>query len=142
MLSLIWPLALIIASNVAYNIVTKETPESVNPFLALCVTYFVGMIFSLVLYFVTTENANIIRNFKEINWTSFILGFSIVGLEAGYIYLYRVGWNISIGSLTANISLAVILLFIGILAYKESFGIKQIVGAILCILGIVFINLK
>ena len=63
-----------------------------------------------------------------------------MGLEAGYIYLYRAGWEISRGSLTANISLAVILLFVGLLFYKEAFNIKQLFGILFCVAGIVLLN--
>lgn len=132
---------LIVSSNVVYNITTKETPENANPFLALLVTYLVGSLFSFIMYLITSKNINLSQNFREINWTSYLLGLSIVGLEVGYIYLYRAGWKISLGSIVANISLAVILILIGILLYKESIGIKQIFGIVLCIMGLICINL-
>jgi uncharacterized membrane protein len=50
----------------------------------------------------------------------FILGIAIVGLEFGNIYMYKVGWNISIGSLVSNmLSLAVILIIVGVMYIKK-----------------------
>lgn len=138
--SYLWPIVLVIISNVVYNITTKNTPHHVNSFLSLAITYIVGAIISMILYFCTVSSIDIITELRRLNWTTYILGFAIIGLETGYIYLYRAGWNISTGSLVANITLAVILLFVGIIFYKEIFGWQQIVGITLCIAGLVMIN--
>ena len=39
MLSYIWPIALVIFSNILYHICAKSAPEGVHPFAALTVTY-------------------------------------------------------------------------------------------------------
>jgi drug/metabolite transporter (DMT)-like permease len=61
-------------------------------------------------------------------------------LELGNILMYRVGWNISIGSLVANILLGLALIVIGYLFYKETISAKQLAGIAFCILGLVLIN--
>jgi drug/metabolite transporter (DMT)-like permease len=65
-----------------------------------------------------------------------------VGLEFGYLMAYRAGWNISIGSLVANIFLALALIPVGIFLYKENFEITKVFGAIFCIAGLILINKK
>jgi hypothetical protein len=57
-------------------------------------------------------------------------------------YMYRVGWNISKGSLIANVSLAILLIIIGVLLYKEHIGLYQIIGIVCCMVGLIFVNLK
>lgn len=136
----IWPVLVVIFANTFYNICAKSTPEGVQPFAALMVTYFMAAMVSLLLFFITSENKNLIHEIMNINWTSFVLGVSIVGLEFGYIQIYRAGWNVSVGSLVTNIGLAVVLLFVGLLLYKETISLNQIIGIALCIAGIVFIN--
>ena len=69
-----------------------------------------------------------------------MLGFCIVGLEFGYIMVYRSGWNISIGSLVSNIILALALIPVGIIFYKEGFNINKMIGIGLCIIGLIFVN--
>ncbi|MPN55164.1 hypothetical protein SDC9_202843 [bioreactor metagenome] len=54
--------------------------------------------------------------------------------------MYKVGWNISIGSLVANICLAVALVLIGVFLYRENLSMNNIIGMILCISGLIFIN--
>ena len=44
-------------------------------------------------------------------------------------------------SVTANIALAVVLIVVAFLFYKETMTIKQIVGMILCAGGLILINL-
>lgn len=130
------------ASNVAYNIIVKETPGKANPFLSLVVTYLAGAAITFVFYLVSAKNQSILQNFRQLNWTSYALGAAIVGLEAGYIYLYRAGWQISVGSLAANIALAVALLAVGALMYKEVIRVTQGIGVVLCLAGLVCINLQ
>ena len=52
MFQLLWPLALAIFSNVIYQICAKSVPGGMNPFASLTITYVVGAIASVILYFV------------------------------------------------------------------------------------------
>lgn len=133
-------IALIVMSNIFYNICQKSTPEKANPFAALLVTYLVAGILSVVAFYLSRSEKTLIQSFKELNWTSLVLGVSIVGLEFGYIMAFRAGWNISVGSLVANILLAIALIPIGILLYNEAFGPNKVLGVILCITGLIIIN--
>ncbi|MHC1719210.1 MAG: EamA family transporter [Clostridiaceae bacterium] len=135
-----WPLILIVASNVFYNLCAKSMPQSVNPLASLGITYLVAAASTIFLYFLTSPVKNLATEYAGVNWAVFILGISIVGLEFGYIYLYKLGWSISIGSLVANIALAVILVFVGVLLYKETVSPQQLMGIGLCIAGLIFIN--
>jgi len=134
------PIVLIVTANVFYNICTKLTPETANPFLSLLVTYLVAALLTLVLMLTNGLDEGIVQSFKRLNWTSYALGISVVALEFGYIMAYRAGWNISLGSLVANISLAILLIPIGLLFYKEVLSGNHLVGIILCLAGLFFIN--
>lgn len=141
MLNYIFPIILIILSNVFYNICAKSIPQNFNPLASLGITYTIATIFTfLLLFFNNSLSKETFLQFKNANWTSFLLGIFIVGLEYGYIQAYRAGWNISTCSLVANISLAIILIFIGIFLYKEHISINQIAGILICIVGLFFIN--
>ncbi|MBQ4430224.1 MAG: EamA family transporter [Synergistaceae bacterium] len=139
MWNMLWPLLLIIISNCFYNICTKSIPEDSDAFGALIVTYIAGAVIASGLFFMHSGGLNISRN---ISWPSVILGLAIVGLEAGYVYLFRAGWQISRGSLTANICLAVALLFIGYFMYGEKISLRQIVGAFVCMAGLYMMSAR
>ena len=140
MWSMIWPLLLIVGSNCFYNICTKSMPEGTNAFGSLTITYLVGAVLSAILFVVSVKPSGVVTEITKINWTSLVLGLAIVGLEAGYVFLYRAGWKVSNGALTANICLAVALLVIGFLLYKEAISIKQVVGIVVCGVGLFLIK--
>ncbi|AHF07107.1 EamA family transporter [Desulfitobacterium metallireducens] len=136
----VFSILLIIASNVVYNIVQKSTPAKANPFLTLLITYLTAAVITLIMFLFNRTGKGLLASLKELNWTSIVLGLAIVGLEFGYLLAYRAGWKISVGSLVANIALALILIPIGVLFYKEGFGLNKILGALFCIIGLVLIN--
>ena len=139
MWNLLWPMLIVICANTVYNISTKSTPSDINSFASLTVTYTVAAVSSLLLFFITSENRNLAAELTKTNWTAFALGIAIVALEVGFICIYRAGWKISVASLVANISLACILLLIGVLLYREAISAKQIAGMIFAAIGLILI---
>ena len=101
----VFSIVLIVASNVLYNICQKSTPRGANPFSSLLVTYVTAAILTLCAFPFHKTDEGFLQTFHGLNWTSIALGISIVGLELGYLMAYRAGWNISVGSLVANIFL-------------------------------------
>ncbi|MCQ2458480.1 MAG: DMT family transporter [Clostridia bacterium] len=142
MFGYVWPLALVVFSNVFYQICAKAVPEGMNPLASLTVTYLVGAVASLVLYFVLNKNGNLLKEYAKINWAPFVLGIVIVGLEVGYIYAYKAGWPVSTAQIVQATVLAVILIFVGYLLYKEEITWNKIVGVIVCLAGLYLINKK
>ena len=142
MLSYVWPIALVILSNTVYQICAKSVPKGMNPLAALAVTYTIGALVSLILYFVLGKGGNFVEEIKQINWAPFVLGLVIVGLEVGYIYAYKVGWPVSTAQIIQASILAVILIFVGYVLYNEPITWNKIVGIIVCLAGLGLINLK
>jgi len=138
--AMMWPIALIVLSNVFYNVCSKETPAAVNPFASLTVTYAVGAVFSALLYFALSRGGSLLREYRGLSWSSFVLGLAIVGLEAGSIYMYKAGWNVSSGQLVYSILLSVCLVLIGAFAYHEQIGVTKIVGIGVCMVGLFLIS--
>lgn len=140
MFNYVWPILLVVLSNVVYQICTKSVPDGVNPFASLMVTYLVGAVCSAAMYFLMDKEANLIKELPKINWASFLLGASVVGLEVGFIYAYKAGWQISTASIVQSAFLAVILILVGRFLYNEAFTWKKIVGILICLVGLGFIN--
>ena len=138
-----WYLAsilLIVGSNVFYNLLTKAPPAGADPLAALVVTYLTAAAATFLLLLASGRGQGLGAAFRSVNWTSLALGFSIIGLEFGYIQAYRAGWNISVCSLAANIALAVILLALGLTVFRERLSGSQFFGVALCLAGLFFIN--
>ncbi len=140
MWNMIWPLLIIVGSNCCYHICAKSVPEKVNAFGALTVTYLVGAALSAAIFLFAVKPANALTELGKVNWASLVLGFAIIGLEAGNVFLYRAGWKISAGSLVCNISLAVVLLFVGYWGFHETISARQLIGAAVCAAGLFLIT--
>lgn len=142
MLSYIWPIALIVLSNTIYQICAKSVPEGMDPFASLTVTYLVGAVVSGILYYAIGNHSGLLKEYSKLNWAPIVLGIVIVGLEAGYIFAFKAGWEVSTAQVVQAAILAGVLLFVGWLLYHEAMTWNKIVGIVICLIGLVFINLK
>ena len=140
MFSYIWPIALVVLSNTLYQVCAKSVPEGMNPLASLTVTYLVGTVVSCVMYYILNRNANLFREIRLTNWAPIVLGIVIVGLEVGFIYAFRAGWQISMAQIVSSAILAVILIFVGYMLYHEAITWNKIIGIIICLAGLVLIN--
>jgi multidrug transporter EmrE-like cation transporter len=90
------------------------------------------------MYFITGEK-NLFRELSKANWTAYALGIAIVGLEFGFLCIYRAGWKISVANLIVAVTLSCVLLIVGILLYKETLSLRQLLGVGICAAGLVMI---
>lgn len=134
------PIIILAASNVIYNLCSKATPESINPLAMLVVVYIIGAITAAVMYYVTADSPGLQTELKHINWAGVLMGLSIVGLEMGNIYMYKVGWELSVGFLLSSIIVALALLAIGVLVYRDEVTVTKLAGIVVCLVGLYLIN--
>ena len=93
-------------------------------------------------WFYIGSAGNLIREYGKLNWAPFVLGIVIVGLEVGWIYAYKAGWQVSTGFIVQSAFLAAALLLVGYVLYHESLSWNKIVGVMICLIGLGFINYK
>ena len=139
-MSMYWPIALAVVADVAYQLASKQTPATMNPFASLTLAYLVGAAASALLYFATSAGGSIFGEWRSANWTTLVLGIAIVGLEAGSIYMFRAGWDVSVGPMVKNAIIAVALLAVGLLVYKEPVTGTKVAGVGAIFLGLWLIN--
>jgi EamA-like transporter family. len=139
-MNLYWPIALIVLSNICYHVCSKSTPQEINPLASLTITYLIGAFFSGILYFALNRDGSLLLEYRHMNWSTLALGFAIVGLETGSIYMYKVGWDISTGQLVSSSALAVCLILVGRFFYHEAITGTKLLGILICMVGLYFIN--
>ena len=142
MFSYIWPIALVVLSNTVYQVCAKSVPEGMNPLASLTVTYLIGAAVSCAMYYILNRDANLFREIRLTNWAPVVLGFVIVGLEVGFIYAFREGWQVGVTQIVTSTTVAVILIFVGYMLYHEAITWNKIAGIIICVAGLVLINLR
>lgn len=129
------PLIVVIICNICYHLISKNISSTSNTFVGLFITYGVACLISALALLITSKNY-FITEVTKVSISNILLGFVVVGVEGGYILMYRSGWEISKGSLMANMCIAIILLIVGVLMFKEGITIKKIMGVGLCIMSI------
>lgn len=139
-MSMIWPIALVVFSNIIYQICAKGVPKDMDAMASMTVTYLVGAICSVVMFFVMHKNGNLLHEYAKINWAPIFLGVSVVELEVGFIYAYKNGWAVSTASIVQSAFLAVVLIVVGAVLYHEAITANKVIGVVICLIGLYFIN--
>ena len=142
MIAYLWPIALVVLSNTLYQVCAKSVPQGMNPFASLTVTYLISAVISCALYYLLNRNANLLRELRMINWAPIVLGVVIIGLEVGFIYAFRAGWQIGTAQIVTSAMVAVLLLFVGWLLYHEALTWNKLLGIAVCVAGLVLINIR
>ena len=142
MLLFYFSISLTILSNALYHVVQKSTPGTVNPALALAVTYATAAVVCLALLPFFPLRSGFVQSLRELNWASYALAFTVVGLELGFLLAYRAGWNISLGAIVSNVAVTLLLVPVGLLLFREKMSLVNLTGIAVCILGLVLINHK
>jgi hypothetical protein len=137
MIYYVWPTLLTVFPNVVYQICAKSVLEGMNSLASLTVTYFAGAAFSLTLYYLLHQDADIWVEYCRLNWVPLGLGHVIEGLEVGFIYIYRAGWPVSI---VQRAFLTVVLLALDALVYQVPVTVNKHVGIALCLAELAMLN--
>ena len=139
-MSTVWPIALVIFSNIIYQICAKGVPKDMDAMASMTITYIVGAVCSAVMVFVMNKNGNLLHEYAKMNVAPVFLGISVVGLEVGFIYAYKNGWAVSTASLVQSAFLAVALIIVGAVLYHETITANKVIGIVICLIGLYFIN--
>ncbi len=133
-------IALAALAAAAYHIGQKAIPARANPMLSLIVSYLTALVMSMVLLPLFPRRAGLGESLRELNWGTYAVGVSIVGVELAYLLAYRLGWKISLASVTSNVATAVLLVLVGVLAYSERLSLRHAAGLALCLVGLALVG--
>ena len=140
-MQMLW-LGIAIAATVAYHIVMKLTPAGANPYLSLAVTYGITTIAFIAVYAVLPGGTSLRTGFASLNWTTFALAITVVGLDLGFLMLYRGGFDVSLGQIITQSAAALLLVLVGVAFFAEKLSLTNIGGIVLCVAGLWLINRK
>lgn len=135
-------ITLAIASTVLYHFTQKQIPPDANPAVSITVTYVVslGLCF-ILLYFLPPKNG-IMSALRRLNWASYVLALALVGLEVGFLLVYRSGWNIGLAAVLVNVAAALILVPLALFYFKDQLSWVNIAGILVCLAGLLMLNWK
>lgn len=140
MFSTWWPLLLVVASSVGYQVGLKEVSGIEDPMASLTVTYLAASVVSFVIYFFQSlGKESFLRGVLSVNVFAMGLGLAIVGIEVGTLFMYRAGWAVNVAFVVANSLIVAALMLTGFLLYKEKLTLRQLIGVGISLAGILCI---
>ncbi len=130
----------VVIVTVFYHISQKAIDTVVHPAVSLVVTYTVSLVLSLLILLIWPPEGTIVGELGRVNRWSVLLGVAIVGIEIGFLLIYRSSWPIGTASLVANGLVAAVLFAVGVLVFAEPMGTRQLIGLVFALIGLVLLN--
>jgi len=133
-------IALTIGGNVIYHIAQKSIPANVNPIVSVIVSWITAVLASLIILTVMPVRDSLMAEVGRLNWATYALGLAIVAVEIGFLLVYRSGWNVSLGAVTSNSAVGVLLIPAGMLLFHERMTLTHLAGILFCLIGLVLVT--
>lgn len=133
-------IALAIGSSALYHFVAKSTPSNVNFTVSLLVTYAIAFIVTLFTSFFFPVKNGFLVELKQLNWASVGLAIAIVGIEFGFLLVYRSGWHLGIAAVLTNVVASLLLLPVAIFIFRDKISWVNVIGIFVCLAGLVMLN--
>ena len=133
-------LVLAVVSTFGYHLVIKLTPATVNPLVSLAVTYATVTVLFAAAAVLAPDGAPLRESLRQVNWTALALAGTIVGLDLGFLLLCRSGFDLSLGQLVTQSAAALMLIIVGVAAFRERLSVANVSGIALCIAGLWLIS--
>jgi drug/metabolite transporter (DMT)-like permease len=137
-----WPIAIVILGNVLYHLGQRAIPREANAVVATLAAYVVAMIATFATIPLLARDVQLASAWRTLNWSTVLVGIGIVGVELGFLLAYRAGWVLGNASLTANVCVAVILLAVGALFFREPLTLTRLTGVAVCLFGLWLVTRK
>lgn len=133
-------ITLAILSSALYHFSQKLIPADVNPLVSVTVTYLVSVGLCLILLVFLPPENGLVAALGQLNWATFLLAFSLVGLEVGFLLVYRSGWQIGLAAVLVNVVASLILVPLAIFIFKDKLSPINLIGILVCLAGLVMLN--
>lgn len=133
-------ITLAICSSALYHFVAKSTPSNINFTVSLLVTYAVAFMVTLLTFFFFPAKNGVMAELKQLNWASIGLAVAIVGIEFGFLLVYRAGWHLGIAAVLTNVVASLILVPVAIFIFKDQISWINVLGIFICLAGLVMLN--
>ena len=130
------PIAMVVAGNIAYHVGLKGMPAGIHPLSPLIVLFTTSAVATLVLRLLAGRAQELKAEVALAGWRPYVVGIAIVAIELGFLLAYRAGWKISTAVVTANILVAIALLAVGALAFREPVTPVRLAGIVTCLAGL------
>lgn len=130
-----YSVALVIASQVTYQLAVKAVPPGANPFAVLIIVYGLAMVACTVLSPLAARPIAFADFRRLLIWPTCLLALAVVGIEIGYLLAYRSGWKLGATFAVTSVATVSMLALLGIVWFGEIIDGKRVLGLVLALAG-------
>ena len=134
------PLALTVGGNILYHVSQKSVPKTAHPLLTMLLAYAVSITACALGTIFWPAEKSFVASVRESNWAVWAIGVGIAAVEVGFLLAYRAGWRISVAPVVSSVAVSLLLIPIGLTAFKEQLSGWNVVGIVLCIAGLILVH--
>jgi len=132
----LFPIGLIIASQVGYQLAQRAMPASANPFTVIAIAYLLGIIACALLAPGAGRPIGLVDAALLKHWPIWALAVSVVGIELGYLLAYRAGWPLATTTGIGYTATMVLVAVIGAVFFSEGMSVRRAAGLVMAIGGV------
>ena len=128
-------------ADIIYQVAYKFLPENVPATSAILALYILAFVEALILAFILDNKFKVktLRTYVK-HKVTYIMAIAMIAIDFGYLFIYRLGGEISkVFNLTVPLQ-ALFLMLAGVLFYKEKITKYNIIGIILSVVGVILIS--
>jgi|SRR5579883_845848 len=131
-----FPMLVVVLAQTVYQVAQKFMPAGLHPFAVFTLVYAVAATLCLGVL-VLTGTSPLVQSLQAcLVVPSLALALAVVGIEAGFLILYRNGGVISTAYATSSAATMLLLFLIGALWLREPVTSRQLAGVLLAAIGI------
>lgn len=130
------PIFVVVLGNVFYHLGQRSVPAGANPVVATLAAYLIAIVMTLATVPFLARDVAWRSALTTLNSATIFVALGAVLVEIGFLLVYRAGWSVSNASVTANAVLSVVLLGIGVLAFREPASATRVLGVGVCLGGL------
>lgn len=134
------PVLIIVASVILYHVSQKSIPKGVNPWAVLSIAYAGALCFTVMMW--SPWKSVGLENPRASLIVAILLGVACVGIEAGYLFAYKNGWQITRLSSLVAVSTSVSLIAVSSMFFQETFNFVNVAGFLLATFGVVMMQFR
>lgn len=131
--------SIVVSSIVVYQICMKTIPQGINPVSALLTFYLSALVCTLLAGTIFRLNEGMF-SLSQFTWPAVLVGVAIVGVEFGYLFMYRSGWTLTAAPLIGMGGAAVLLTIIGYIWFQQPMSLRYAFGIVLCLSGLYLLS--
>jgi drug/metabolite transporter (DMT)-like permease len=131
-----------IVGAVGYQYFVKRVPVSLNPIVSVIGIYIAVLALGVALLPLFPAEGGLRQHIRQLSWIQLALAVSIMMIELGFLLMYRHGWNLGAGNLVTGVFINLILVGLGVTLLGEKVSPVNVIGIVLCILGVALVSYR